>query len=245
MRLPLLAATIVLAVCAAASVLQAAPPSRPVTVIQGAEPEGLDASITTGVLSLNPALHILEPLVDFDEHLRIVPKLAAAWKWVDATTLEMTIRAGVKFHDGTPLTAGDVKFTFDRILDPKNRSDFRRYFNERVVKAVQAPSAGTVRFALAEPRPVFVRTLTQVGIVPSKAITDLGRERFARAPVGNRTVPVQGVGPGGADHHDGQPGVLGRDSAHQGPDVEVGERRLDPGRRAALRQRGYHHRIAP
>ncbi len=158
--------------------------ARPVVIVQGVEPLGLDASITTGVFSLNPALHILEPLVDFDDKLRIVPRLATAWRWLNPTTVEFTLRPGVKFHDGTPFTATDVKFTFDRILDARNRSDFRRYFSERTVKEVQVAGERTVRFVLTGPRPVFLRTMTQVGITPQKAVTDMGADRFTRAPVG-------------------------------------------------------------
>jgi len=157
---------------------------RPVVIIQGVEPEGLDASITTGLYSLNPALHILEPLVDFDDKLRVVPRLAVAWKVINPTTVEFTLRPGVKFHDGTPLAASDVKFTFDRILDARNRSEFRRYFNERTVTEVRVVDERTVRFVLPEPRPVLLRTMTQVGITSHKAVTEMGAERFTRAPVG-------------------------------------------------------------
>ena len=177
-------ASALLAILAGPPLTPATSQGRPVVVMQGVEPLGLDASITTGIFSLNPALHILEPLVDFDEKLRIIPRLATAWKWVNPTTFELTLRPGVKFHDGTPFGAVDVKFTFDRILDAKNRSDFRRYFSERTVKEVQATGERTVRFVLTEPRPVFLRTLTQVGITPQKAVTEMGAERFNRAPVG-------------------------------------------------------------
>ena len=166
----------------------APPPSlsqpRPVVVIQGVEPQGLDASMWTGLPSLNPALHVLEPLVDFDDRLRVAPRLAVAWKVVNPTTVEFTLRPGVRFHDGTPLTAGDVKFTFDRILDARNRSEFRRYFSERTLTEVRVVDDRTVRFVLPEPRPVFLRTMTQVGITPQKAVTEMGAERFNRTPVG-------------------------------------------------------------
>ena len=49
---------------------------------------------------------------------RVGPNLATSWKTVDDTTWEVTLRKGVKFHDGHPFTAASVKATFDRVLNP-------------------------------------------------------------------------------------------------------------------------------
>lgn len=50
------------------------------------------------------------------------PRLATSWKYVNPTTLELTLRTGVKFHDGSSFDADDVKFSMDRVLDPKLNS---------------------------------------------------------------------------------------------------------------------------
>ena len=49
------------------------------------------------------------------------PSLATSWRAVDDTTWEVKLRQGVKFHDGTPFTAKDVKATFERVLDPDQK----------------------------------------------------------------------------------------------------------------------------
>src|SRR4030095_14915403 len=49
---------------------------------------------------------------------KVGPSLAVSWKNVDDTTWEVKLRPNVKFHDGTPFSAKDVKATFERVLDP-------------------------------------------------------------------------------------------------------------------------------
>jgi peptide/nickel transport system substrate-binding protein len=60
-------------------------------------------------------LQVYEPLVDIDPGHRIEPALAMAWRLVAPTVWEFELRQGVRFHDGTPLTAGDVAFSLRRV----------------------------------------------------------------------------------------------------------------------------------
>lgn len=62
--------------------------------------------------------HVLQPLVRIEKG-EIKPVLAESWKWTDPTTLEFKLRSNVKFSDGTPLTAKDVKASFDRYIAAK------------------------------------------------------------------------------------------------------------------------------
>src|SRR2546422_733169 len=52
---------------------------------------------------------------------KVGPSLATAWRNLDDTTWEVRLRPGVRFHDGTPFTARDVKASFDRVLDPERK----------------------------------------------------------------------------------------------------------------------------
>src|SRR5262249_59518791 len=56
---------------------------------------------------------------------KVVPNLATSWKNVDDTTWEVKLRPNVKFHDGSPFTARDVKATFERVLDPAKKMTAR------------------------------------------------------------------------------------------------------------------------
>jgi peptide/nickel transport system substrate-binding protein len=162
---------------------QASGRTGPVVVVQGSEPTSLDASMQTGLLNLNPALHIMEPLVARDDQMQIVPALAESWKWVDATTLQLTLRQGVKFHDGSPFTAEDVKFTFDRIQDKSAGSEHARYFDGKSVESLAILDAKTVEFKLVKPYAPFLTHMTLVGIASKAASAELGDD-YGKKPVG-------------------------------------------------------------
>jgi peptide/nickel transport system substrate-binding protein len=73
-----------------------------------------------------------------------------------STTYTFKIRQGVKFHDGTPLTAKDIVATFEKIVSPPKgiRSNRQRYF--RMVKSIEAPDDYTVVFKLKHPTSTFI-----------------------------------------------------------------------------------------
>src|SRR6202163_3756673 len=77
---------------------------------------------TIGVIM--PMMGVFNNLVVFDQNVAqnsmqsIVPELATSWSWnEDGTALTFKLREGVKWHDGKPFTAADVKCTFDLLLD--------------------------------------------------------------------------------------------------------------------------------
>jgi peptide/nickel transport system substrate-binding protein len=94
------------------------------------------------------------------------PDLATKWQAdPDALAWTFTLRQGVKWHDGQPFTADDVKFTFDTILDPATNTRLRGDFS--VIKEVIVVDPGTVRFTLKKPfAPFPVFTGYTAGIVP-------------------------------------------------------------------------------
>ena len=67
-------------------------------------------------LSPNNSLlsHVFDSLVGQDDRQRLTPDLAESWRAIDANTWEFKLRKNVKFHDGTPFTADDVIFSFER-----------------------------------------------------------------------------------------------------------------------------------
>lgn len=97
------------------------PPPTTLTISMGMEPPTLDPQKCTGMPNLGIIRLITETLTDADYKTgELIPNLAERWDASpDATTWTLYLKQGVKFHDGTPFNATAVKFTIDRIMDPK------------------------------------------------------------------------------------------------------------------------------
>src|SRR5712692_3130809 len=124
-------------------------------------------------------------LIDYDAQGNIVPGLAASWKISpDNLTYTFQLRPDVKWHDGKPLTGEDVRFTIEKILDPKVGSRLNLYFQS--VKEVQVPGPHTVVVKLKEPDPVFLANLWS-GILPKHIWEkeDFAKSQYNDIPVGS------------------------------------------------------------
>jgi len=111
------------------------------------------------------------------------PCLAESWKASpDGLSYEFALRAGVKFHNGEPVTVEDVKFSFERY-----RGTSAAMMKERVA-GVETPDSRSVRFVLKKPWPdflTFYSSATGAGwIVPKKYVEQVGEDGFKKAPVG-------------------------------------------------------------
>src|SRR5437879_10911282 len=95
-------------------------------------------------------------LMRLDENLGVQPDLAASMPTTsaDGKTVTVKIRTGVKFHNGDPLTSADVKYTFDRIIDPKTAAVARSFFGD--VNSITAPDDSTVVFNLKNPNAAMI-----------------------------------------------------------------------------------------
>ncbi len=114
----------------------------------------------------------------------MAPSLAESWSLSkDGLVQEFVLRQGVKFHNGEPVTADDVKFSFERYRGAANK------FMKDKVAAVEVVDPGRVRFRFKEPWPDFMTyygsLTTGAGwIVPRKYLEKVGDDGFKRAPVG-------------------------------------------------------------
>jgi len=134
----------------------------------------------------NIAEHIFDKLVQMDADSRMIPGLATTWKAVDATTWEFKLRKGVKFHDGSELTAEDVAYSIDRVAQiPNSPGPFVAYTKAIVQKQIVDPY--TIRFKTAAPHPLMPNDLSTIYIVSKKAATGLSTEDFnsGKATIGS------------------------------------------------------------
>jgi peptide/nickel transport system substrate-binding protein len=113
---------------------------------------------------------------------KVGPSLAVSWKALDDTTWEVKLRKGVKFHDGTPFTARDVKASFDRVLNPENKLTARG--NHAKIKSVEVLDDFTVHFHTDGPYPLFVERLTALVMQSEKVMKEKGHEWMQDNPVG-------------------------------------------------------------
>lgn len=128
---------------------------------------------------------IFSGLVGYDQQLNPVPDLAAELPEITGTTVEVRLREGVTFHDGEPLTAEDVVFTYESIMDSSVATRLRDLLFDSLV-GVRAVDEHTVEFTLDRVDPAFLDKL-YIGIIPEHLLAgeDLNTAEFNVAPVGS------------------------------------------------------------
>ncbi|MDR1688749.1 MAG: ABC transporter substrate-binding protein [Clostridiales bacterium] len=142
--------------------------------------------------SINPALYehgeinslLFLGLTAHDKDNNVVPGLASAWEWSDAAkTYTFTLRDGLTFHDGRPLTSADVKFTFEVIKDEANGSENASNYED--ITAIDTPDDKTVVFTLSAPNAAMPDYLT-MGILPKHLLEgkDITQDSFNQNPIG-------------------------------------------------------------
>jgi peptide/nickel transport system substrate-binding protein len=115
--------------------------------------------------------------------LQYEPSLATEWRAIDATTWEFKLRQGVKFHSGDLFSAEDVKFTFERVLNPDTKSP--QIGNVRAVKEVKIIDEHTVHLVTDKPFPLLLERMVFFPIMPKRYFEKVGAQVFAdQSPAG-------------------------------------------------------------
>lgn len=136
------------------------------------EAVGLDPAMVTATSSFQLIAVVYETLLIFDDSGEPIGILAESWEQPDDTTYVFTLREGVTFHNGQPLTAEDVKFTFERMMDPESGSPWTSQFEP--IDSIEATDERTVTFTMKEPYGPFLATLSSnyAAILPNLPDTD-------------------------------------------------------------------------
>ncbi|MFO1246036.1 MAG: ABC transporter substrate-binding protein [Ramlibacter sp.] len=126
---------------------------------QSMDPHSLNES-----LQLTVTGNVYEGLVGRNKDLSLAPGLATSWKQTSPTVWRFELRKGVQFHDGTPFTADDVLFTFERTQ--MDGSDMKSYTND--VKQVRKVNNFAIEIETKTPFPILPDVISLVYIMSKK-----------------------------------------------------------------------------
>lgn len=151
-----------------------------IIVAQRAEIKTLDPQKSTDSVSNKVIQQIFDTLIVMDKDLKIQPGLAEKWEVVDPLNTIFYIKKDVKFHDGTPLTAEDVKFSLDRA-----RSLPQCAYNFTPIKEITVIDPHTIKITTDTPFGSMLNQLsiTNSSIVNKKAV-EASEEVFLTNPIG-------------------------------------------------------------
>ena len=173
------AGALTFALTAAAALGQQAEAQEPVrggSIVVGVDQEaiGMDPNIVTSFSSHRRVELLYNRLVRYDTDANVVPDLAESWEIVDPTTYVFHLREGVTFHNGRELTADDVKYTIERILDPETGSPARSFLEP--IEEVHVEGPYTIELRLREPTASLLDALAHgnTSIVPPEEIEEHG-----------------------------------------------------------------------
>ena len=132
------------------------------------DPLSMDPHSLNETLQLTFLSNVYEGLVGYGKDLKIVPLLATDWKQTSPAVWRFNLRKGVKFHDGTPFTADDVIFSYERAK--ADGSDMKAYVGS--IKEVRKINDHAVDFVTAAPNPILPNVFVRWLIMSKKWCTD-------------------------------------------------------------------------
>jgi peptide/nickel transport system substrate-binding protein len=184
--LPILASAALLFIAAAIAPLDGI--AATLRIALAAEVTTLDPHFLNIAPNVAFSSQIFDALVNVDADGKLVPGLAVSWRAVDATTWELKLRQGVRFHDGSPFTADDVLFSLARPATLTNSPGPFTSYTKQIVGS-EIVDANTLRLKTAKPYGPLPLDLSTIFIVSSKAADHASTDDF------NRGRAVVGTGP--------------------------------------------------
>lgn len=157
--------------------------AKTLVVVQSGEPVGLDAMQNNLQHSLNVAFNIQDRLFDPLEDGGVAPGLAESWDFPNDTTLVVRLKPGLTFHNGEPVNAESVRFSFERLMDPDLASPHAGRMSQ--IESVKVVDDLTVEFLTKAPfAPILHLMSYYLPIVPPVATAAAEKDAFNRMPIG-------------------------------------------------------------
>jgi peptide/nickel transport system substrate-binding protein len=144
------------------------------TVATDSEPVGLDPQLSITFSTTTFIEFVYDTLIRFNARMELEPSLATSWESPDPLNYTFHLRKGVKFHNGAEMTSEDVKFSFDRLVDPKVGAPRGLIFD--LLDKVEAPDRYTVRIRLKKAFPFFLETISYVRNAPILSKTEVQKQ---------------------------------------------------------------------
>jgi peptide/nickel transport system substrate-binding protein len=177
-------------------------------------PDSIDPHFTATGTHAEALKHVYDTLVWSGDGLELEPRLAESWRAINDTTWEFKLRRGVKFHDGSDLTAQDVKFSIERIPTVAGPNPTTIYV--RRVKETKVIDPLTLHVITDGAAPTLPNDFIRLFIVSAKAAAGLTKETANEAFNSGKAA----VGTGPYKYVSWQPKgdlVLARNDAYWGP----------------------------
>jgi peptide/nickel transport system substrate-binding protein len=176
-------------------------PSSTIVIALAAAPVSLDPADHRSRESETVIRNMFDGLVTRDATNGVHLQLAESMEWADEQTLDVKLREGVKFHDGTEMTADDVVFTFERIIN-ENQIEFPEVHSSprkgliAPLESIEKTGAYTVTMHFSGPWPPAMQLLVHQQIVPKAYIEEVGTEGFIANPIGTGPFKFVSAQPG-------------------------------------------------
>ncbi|HWU36815.1 MAG TPA: ABC transporter substrate-binding protein, partial [Candidatus Acidoferrum sp.] len=156
---------------------------------QSADVSKLDPQMSTTVNDIAVTFNLFDNLLSRHHDGKLYPSVASEWKLTNPTTWQFTLRRGVKFHNGDPLTSADVKFSFERSYDPNAKVITKSVLN--TIDKIETPEPLTLIIQTKQPDPLLAaRVAFYAGqIMPKTYFQKVGDDEFNAKPIG--TGPVK------------------------------------------------------
>ena len=148
----------------------------------------LDPHMSTSFQDIIITFNLYDNLTARDPDLKLIPRLATEWKATSDKVWEFKLRPNVKFHDGSPMTSADVKFSIERTYDPNAKTLVATIFT--TVEKIDTPDPMTVVFTTKQPDPLLPARLAFYGgqIIPKAYFEKVGADEFKAKPIGSGVV---------------------------------------------------------
>lgn len=166
--------------------------AQTLTIGVRAGPDSIDPHFSASGTHAEALKHIFDTLVWSGDGLNLEPRLAESWRAINDTTWEFKLRRGVKFHDGSEMTAEDVKFSIDRVPAVSGPAATTIYV--RSVKEVKVVNPATVLVITHGPSPTLPNDFVRLFVVSAKAAKNYSTKETANAGFNAGTAAI-GTGP--------------------------------------------------